>query len=81
MQAALSEALDGRTAMVIAHRLSTIRSADLILVIEDGSVVERGTHEELLAAGGRYEELHRTQFAVQADQAPDPAPLPETSVR
>lgn len=65
VQAALSEALEGRTAMVIAHRLSTIRSADQILVIEDGSIVERGTHEELLAAAGRYEELHRTQFAVQ----------------
>ncbi len=69
VQAALSEALDGRTAMVIAHRLSTIRSADLILVVEDGSIVERGTHEELLAVGGRYEELHRTQFAVQKNLA------------
>ncbi|WP_068477479.1 ABC transporter ATP-binding protein [Pseudoclavibacter helvolus] len=65
VQAALSEALEGRTAMVIAHRLSTIRSADQILVIEDGAIVERGTHEELLAAAGRYEELHRTQFAVR----------------
>ncbi|PYY32409.1 ABC transporter ATP-binding protein [Curtobacterium sp. MCJR17_055] len=72
VQAALSEALDGRTAMVIAHRLSTIRSADMILVVEDGSVVERGTHEELLAARGRYEELHRTQFAVQEDIAAEP---------
>jgi ATP-binding cassette subfamily B protein len=71
VQAALSEALEGRTAMVIAHRLSTIRSADLILVVEDGSIVERGTHEELLAAGGRYEELHRTQFAVQKAVAAD----------
>jgi ABC-type multidrug transport system fused ATPase/permease subunit len=47
---------------VIAHRLSTIRAADLILVIEAGEVLERGTHAELLAAGGRYEELYRTQF-------------------
>jgi ABC-type multidrug transport system fused ATPase/permease subunit len=62
VQAALTDALDGRTALVIAHRLSTIRRADLILVIEDGSVVERGTHRDLLAAGGRYAELHRTQF-------------------
>ncbi|MGP3964435.1 ABC transporter ATP-binding protein [Nonomuraea sp. 3N208] len=62
VQAALGEALAGRTAVVIAHRLSTIRAADLILVIEDGRVVERGTHAELLAAGGRYEELYRTQF-------------------
>ncbi|MEV0230865.1 ABC transporter ATP-binding protein [Nonomuraea sp. NPDC050786] len=62
VQAALGEALEGRTAVVIAHRLSTIRAADLILVIEDGRVVERGTHTDLLAAGGRYEELYRTQF-------------------
>ncbi|MEU0565272.1 ABC transporter ATP-binding protein [Nonomuraea sp. NPDC005983] len=63
VQEALGEALQGRTAVVIAHRLSTIRAADLILVVEDGQVVERGTHAELLAAGGRYEELYRTQFA------------------
>ncbi|MEU4390106.1 ABC transporter ATP-binding protein [Kribbella sp. NPDC023855] len=62
VQAALAEALDGRTAVVIAHRLSTIRAADQILVIEDGQIVEQGTHTELLAAAGRYEELHRTQF-------------------
>ncbi|MFE9749606.1 ABC transporter ATP-binding protein [Saccharothrix saharensis] len=66
VQAALGEALDGRTAVVIAHRLSTIRAADLILVVENGRVVERGTHTELLAAGGRYEELYRTQFAEEA---------------
>ena len=63
VQAALGEALAGRTAVVIAHRLSTIRAADFILVIEDGRIVERGTHDELLAAGGRYEELYHTQFA------------------
>ena len=62
VQAALGEALKGRTAIVIAHRLSTVRSADLILVIEEGRIVERGTHTELLAAGGRYEELYNTQF-------------------
>ena len=66
VQAALTEALAGRTAIVIAHRLSTVRAADLILVVEDGRIVERGTHTELLAAGGRYEELYRTQF----DQSP-----------
>jgi ABC-type multidrug transport system fused ATPase/permease subunit len=62
VQAALTEALSGRTAVVIAHRLSTIRAADQILVIEDGRIVERGRHADLLAAGGRYEELYRTQF-------------------
>ncbi|GLW61973.1 ABC transporter ATP-binding protein [Actinomadura rubrobrunea] len=62
VQEALAEALEGRTAVVIAHRLSTVRAADLILVVEDGRIVERGTHDELLAAGGRYTELHRTQF-------------------
>ena len=66
VQAALAEALTGRTAVVIAHRLSTVRAADHILVIEDGRVVEQGTHTELLAAGGRYTELYRTQF----DQPP-----------
>jgi ATP-binding cassette, subfamily B, bacterial len=69
VQAALGEALSGRTALVIAHRLSTVRAADEILVIEDGRIVERGTHHNLLAAGGRYEELYHTQF----DQ---PAPTP-----
>jgi len=62
VQAALAEALCGRTALVIAHRLSTIRAADAIVVVEDGRVVEHGTHAELLAAGGRYAELYRTQF-------------------
>lgn len=63
VQEALAEALAGRTAIVIAHRLSTIRAADQILVVEAGRIVERGTHPELLAAGGRYAELYRTQFA------------------
>ncbi|RJK96935.1 ABC transporter ATP-binding protein [Vallicoccus soli] len=72
VQEALGEALAGRTSVVIAHRLSTIRSADLILVVEGGRIVERGRHEELLALGGRYAELHRTQFA-QEPGAPAPA--------
>ncbi|WP_029903509.1 ABC transporter ATP-binding protein [Nocardia brasiliensis] len=63
VQEALSEALAGRTALVIAHRLSTIRAADQILVLEDGRIIERGNHAELLAAEGRYAELYRTQFA------------------
>jgi ATP-binding cassette, subfamily B, bacterial len=53
---------------VIAHRLSTVRAADEILVIEDGRVVERGTHADLLSAGGRYEELYRTQFDQPAGE-------------
>ncbi|SDC14400.1 ABC-type multidrug transport system, ATPase and permease component [Actinokineospora iranica] len=63
VQEALAHALSGRTALVIAHRLSTIRAADLILVVEAGRVVERGTHDELLATSGRYADLYRTQFA------------------
>jgi ABC-type multidrug transport system fused ATPase/permease subunit len=63
VQEALANALEGRTALVIAHRLSTIRAADAIVVIEDGRIVERGTHAELLASGGRYAFLHKTQFA------------------
>ncbi len=65
VQEAIVEALAGRTALVISHRLSTVRAADLILVIEDGRVVERGKHAELLAAEGRYAELYRTQFSEQ----------------
>jgi len=62
VQAALTAALEGRTAIVIAHRLSTIVRADEILVVEEGQIVERGTHDRLLTAGGRYAELYRTQF-------------------
>ena len=65
VQRALKTALAGRTSLVIAHRLSTIREADQILVIDDGQVRERGGHDELLAAGGLYAELYRTQFARQ----------------
>jgi ATP-binding cassette subfamily B protein len=64
VQHALDTALEGRTSLVIAHRLSTIRSADQILVVDDGRIVESGTHAELLALGGRYADLYRTQFAV-----------------
>ncbi|MBF6075480.1 ABC transporter ATP-binding protein [Nocardia beijingensis] len=65
VQEALSEALEGRTALVIAHRLSTIRAADQILVLEEGRIVEQGNHSQLLNADGRYAELYRTQFAEE----------------
>ncbi|GAB3748852.1 ABC transporter ATP-binding protein [Microlunatus parietis] len=71
VQAALENALEGRTAIVIAHRLSTVRNADQIVVLEGGRVVERGRHEDLLAAGGRYAELHATQFAA-SPVSPEP---------
>lgn len=74
VQAALGEALEGRTAVVIAHRLSTVRAADTILVIEDGHVVESGAHDELLQAGGRYAELYRTQREPTDSGAPPPPP-------
>ena len=70
VQRALSVALEGRTALVIAHRLSTVRDADLILVLDEGRIVERGTHADLVGAGGLYAELYRTQFAVSDSQAP-----------
>jgi ATP-binding cassette subfamily B protein len=70
VQRALATALEGRTALVIAHRLSTIRNADQILVMDAGRVVERGTHEQLVSAGGLYAELYHTQFAVADSDAP-----------
>jgi ATP-binding cassette, subfamily B, bacterial len=63
VQTALSIALEGRTSIVIAHRLATIRAADEIIVVDDGRVVERGTHDDLLAVDGLYASLSRTQFA------------------
>ena len=74
----------GRTTFVIAHRLSTIRSAGQILVLESGEIVERGSHQELLAAGGRYRQLYDKQYAFETDRFINPGedftPEPETPV-
>ncbi len=73
---ALRELRTGRTTFVIAHRLSTIRSADQILVLENGEIVERGSHRELMAIGGRYKVLHDTQHAVEQDLFINPGEEP-----
>ena len=62
VQASLAELAEGRTTLVVAHRLSTVKNADVILVITDGEITERGTHEELVEQGGLYAELYRYQF-------------------
>ncbi|MDO8485793.1 MAG: ABC transporter ATP-binding protein [Candidatus Limnocylindrales bacterium] len=75
VQVALKVALRGRTSIVIAHRLSTVREADQLLVISEGRIVERGAHAELLALGGLYAELYRTQFVHQRTPATAPEDL------
>ncbi len=72
IQEGLRSLRQGRTTFVIAHRLSTIRSADQILVLEDGEIVERGTHEELLMNGGRYKQLYDKQYKFERDQFINP---------
>ncbi len=69
IQKAMARLLAGRTSFVIAHRLSTIRDADLILVMNEGSIVEQGTHEQLLAAGGFYYDLYNSQFVEALAEA------------
>ena len=68
VQRALDETMANRTSIGMAHRLSTIRNADQILVVEAGRVVQRGTHDELIAAGGLYRDLYQTQFAGQEER-------------
>ncbi|NUT33906.1 MAG: ABC transporter ATP-binding protein [Hamadaea sp.] len=80
VQRALSIALAGRTALVIAHRLSTVREADQILVLDGGHIVERGTHEELVSAGGLYADLYRTQFVGDSPRPVPTSPDPVTSL-
>jgi ATP-binding cassette subfamily B protein len=70
VQTALAVALEGRTSIVIAHRLSTITAADQILVVDDGEIVQRGSHEELLVAGGVYADLYHTLIRADVEQVP-----------
>ena len=65
IQRAMEELVHGRTSFVIAHRLSTVRNADLILVMNHGTIIEKGTHEELLAANGFYADLYNSQFTAK----------------
>jgi subfamily B ATP-binding cassette protein MsbA len=84
IQDGLKSLRQGRTTFVIAHRLSTIRSADQILVLEHGEIVERGTHEELLEKGGRYRQLYDKQYRFERDRFINPGedftPEPEKVV-
>ncbi|MBR5120640.1 MAG: ABC transporter ATP-binding protein, partial [Clostridia bacterium] len=64
IQGAFAEMMQGRTSFIVAHRLSTIESADRILVMKSGKIVEQGTHDELLAAGGSYSHLYHSQFTI-----------------
>ena len=79
VQLALDTALQGRTSLVIAHRLSTVREADMILVLDHGRIVERGRHDDLLAAGGLYAELYRDPVPRQQSSPPDAPATPPGS--
>jgi ABC-type multidrug transport system fused ATPase/permease subunit len=71
----MTAVMRGRTTFVIAHRLSTVRQADLILVLQDGEIVERGTHQELMAQRGRYREIYELQLRPQEEMMLDAAML------
>ncbi|HMO82501.1 MAG TPA: ABC transporter transmembrane domain-containing protein [Pyrinomonadaceae bacterium] len=73
VQKALANLMKGRTSIVIAHRLSTVRKADRIVVMEKGKIIENGSHDELIAAGGRYKRLYDLQFAYEQDHSVEPA--------
>jgi ABC-type multidrug transport system fused ATPase/permease subunit len=75
IQQALNKLLKGRTSFVIAHRLSTVRNADLVLVLHEGGIVERGIHAELLAKGGLYADLYRRQFYFPEERVARPEPV------
>jgi ATP-binding cassette subfamily B protein len=75
IQRAMDNLMKNRTSFVIAHRLSTIRNADLILVMDQGDIVEQGTHNELLAKGGFYAELHNSQFETEQVQIQQQEPV------
>jgi len=80
IQAALDALMEGRTTFVIAHRLSTVRRADMILVMEDGRIVERGTHEELLARRGLYKEIYNLQLIDHAEFSEEAESMEEENI-